>query len=204
MLGHEAGRNMLIGYPPIWSRGLTLTELLIVLALSTIVLAVAAPAMGQWVRDIEVRSSASTLLATLQAARAEAVTRNASVRLQLPDTQGRPGWQLGCTQSTVRCPQLIRQQATDLATSVRWGAAALNAMPSVDTAITAGSGLPAGVRFDATGAAADIATGADIARIDVTYNNVPSTRRIVVLISARGMARICDPSAGASHPTSCH
>lgn len=194
---------MLTGYPPMLSRGLTLTELLIVLTLSSIVLAVAAPAMGQWVRDIEVRSSASSLLATLQAARAEAVTRNTSVRLRLPDAQGRPGWQLGCTQSTARCPTLIRQQATDLGTSVRWGAAMLTAMPSVGTVIAAGSGLPASVRFDATGAAADIATGADIARIDVTYNNQPTTRRIVVLISAQGMARICDPSASASHPTSC-
>jgi hypothetical protein len=79
----------------------------------------------------------------------------------------------------------------------------LTAMPSVGTVIAAGSGLPAGVRFDATGAAADIATGADIARIDVTYNNQPTTRRIVVLISAQGMARICDPSASASHPTPC-
>jgi type IV fimbrial biogenesis protein FimT len=194
---------MLTGYPPMLSRGLTLTELLIVLTLSAIVLAIAAPAMGQWVRDIEVRSSASSLLATLQAARAEAVTRNTSVRLQLPDAEGRPGWQLGCIQSTARCPTLIRQQATDLGTSVRWGAAMLTAMPSVGTVIAAGSGLPAGVRFDATGAAADIATGADIARIDVTYNNQPTTRRIVVLISAQGMARICDPSASASHPTSC-
>lgn len=194
---------MLMGYPPMFSRGLTLTELLIVLTLSSIVLAVAAPAMGQWVRDIEVRSSASALLATLQAARTEAVTRNASVRLQLTDTQGRPGWRLGCTQATARCPEMIRRQATDLGTSVRWGVAALKAMPAIGTAITAGSGLPAGVRFDATGAAADVAAGDDIARIDITYNNVPGARRVVVLISAQGMARICDPSVIASHPTSC-
>lgn len=194
---------MLTGYPPMLPRGLTLTELLIVLTLSSIVLAIAAPAMGQWIRDIEVRSSASSLLATLQAARAEAVTRNTSVRLQLPDTQGRPGWQLGCTQATARCPEMIRQQTTDQGTSVRWGAASLKAMPAIGTAITPGSGLPAGIRFDATGAAADVATGDDIARIDVTYNNVPSTRRIVVLISAQGMVRICDPSVIASQPTSC-
>lgn len=189
--------------PPL-SRGLTLTELLIVLTLSASVLAIAAPAMGQWVRDIEVRSSASSLLAILQTARAEAVTRNASVRLHLPDTQGRPGWQLGCTQSTTRCPTLIRQQAIDLGTSVRWGAAVLTAMPSVDTAINPGSGMPAMIRFDATGAAADIATGVDIARIDITYNNEPSTRRMVILISAQGAARICDPSASPSHLTSCY
>jgi hypothetical protein len=76
-------------------------------------------------------------------------------------------------------------------------------MPSANAAINAGSGMPAGIRFDATGAAADIANGADVARIDITYNNEPSTRRMVVLISAQGMARMCDPSASASHPTAC-
>lgn len=192
-----------MGYPPVLSRGLTLIELLIVLTLSTVVLAIAAPAMGHWVRDIEVRSSASALLATLHAARAEAVTRNASVQLQLTDAQGRPAWQLGCTQPTARCPTLIRQQATDQGTSVRWGAAVLTAMPSISTAITAGNGLPAGIRFDSTGAAAEIATGADLARVDITYNNEPDTRRLVVLISTQGMARICDPSASTAHPTSC-
>jgi type IV fimbrial biogenesis protein FimT len=83
---------MLKRHTPIYSRGLTLTELLIVLTLSSILLAIGAPALGQWVRDIEVRSNASSLLAVLHAARTEAVTRNAWVRLQLRDTQGRPGW----------------------------------------------------------------------------------------------------------------
>jgi prepilin-type N-terminal cleavage/methylation domain-containing protein len=195
---------MLKRHTTIYSRGLTLTELLIVLTLSSILLAIGAPALGQWVRDIEVRSNASSLLAVLHAARTEAVTRNAWVRLQLRDTQGRPGWQLGCLQPTVRCPSLIRQQATDQGTAVRWGAALLSAMPPIHTAIAAGANFPAAIRFDATGAAPNIATGDDIARIDITYNGEPNTRRMVVMVSAQGMVRLCDASVSNTHPMFCN
>jgi len=195
---------MLKRHTPTYSHGLTLTELLIVLTLSSILLAIGAPALGQWVRDIEVRSNASSLLAVLHAARTEAVTRNAWVRLQLRDTQGRPGWQLGCVQPTARCPSLIRQQATDQGTAVRWGAALLSAMPPIHTAIAAGANFPAAIRFDATGAAPNIATGDDIARIDITYNGEPTTRRMVVMVSAQGMARLCDASVSNTHPMFCN
>lgn len=195
---------MLTRHFPMYSHGLTLTELLIVLTLSSILLAIGAPALGQWVRDIEVRSNASSLLAVLHAARTEALTRNAWVRLQLRDTQGRPGWQLGCVQPTARCPSLIRQQATDQGTAVRWGAALLSAMPPIHTAIAAGANFPAAIRFDATGAAPNIATGDDIARIDITYNGEPTTRRMVVMVSAQGMVRLCDASVSNTHPMFCN
>ena len=195
---------MLTRHFPMYSHGLTLTELLIVLTLSSILLAIGAPVLAQWVRDIEVRSNASSLLAVLHAARTEAVTRNAWVRLQLRDTHGRPGWQLGCVQPTARCPSLIRQQATDQGTAVRWGAALLSAMPPIHTAIAAGANFPAAIRFDATGAAPNIATGDDIARIDITYNGEPTTRRMVVMVSAQGMARLCDASVSNTHPMFCN
>jgi type IV fimbrial biogenesis protein FimT len=195
---------MLTRHFPMYSHGLTLTEILIVLTLSSILLAIGAPALAQWVRDIEVRSNASSLLAVLHAARTEALTRNAWVRLQLRDTQGRPGWQLGCVQPTARCPSLIRQQATDQGTAVRWGAALLSAMPPIHTAIAAGANFPAAIRFDATGAAPNIATGDDIARIDITYNGEPTTRRMVVMVSAQGMVRLCDASVSNTHPMFCN
>ena len=175
-----------------------------VLSLAAVVLAIGAPALGQWVRDIEVRSSAATLLNALQAARAEALTRNASVRLQLPDAAGRPGWQLTCVQSTARCPLTLRQLVVDTGTALRWGAARQGATPSFTQAIAAGAEFPASLRFDASGAAPEITAGAGIARIDVTYDQVPETRRMVVLVSAQGLARICDPVASAGHPQHCH
>jgi type IV fimbrial biogenesis protein FimT len=195
---------MLMRTLPHLPRGLTLIELLITLSVSAVVLATGAPAMGQWLRDIEIRGSASSLLSALQAARAEALARNASVRLELSDKQGRPGWRLVCVQVSNRCPALIRQQAIDIQTGVRWGVSALSGMPAFGAVIVAGHGLPSSVRFDALGAAPAIASGSDVARVDITHANDATARRRVVLIAAQGMTRSCDPSVASAHPEHCH
>lgn len=184
--------------------GVTLAEVLITLTVSAVVLATGAPAMGQWLRDIEIRSSASSLLSALQAARAEALSRNASVRLELNDPEGRPGWRLTCVQVSARCPVQIREETVNTGTGVRWGVATLTGMPAFGTTITAGQGMPASVRFDAVGAAPAVATGADIARIDITHANDANARRRIVLIAAQGMVRICDPAATSGQPGHCH
>ncbi len=184
--------------------GVTLAEVLLTLTVSAIVLTIGAPAMGHWVRDIEIRGSASSLLSALQAARAEALSRNASVRLDLSDAQGRPGWRLGCVQVSKRCPALIRQETVNTGTGVRWGGATLAGMPAYSAAVAAGKRMPAAVSFDAIGAAPAVATSGDIARIDVTHANDANARRRIVLIAARGQVRLCDPSAAVGHPEHCH
>lgn len=184
--------------------GITLAEVLITLSVSAVVLATGAPAMGQWVRDIEIRGSASSLLSALQAARAEALSRNTPVRLELIDAQGRPGWRLACVQVSGRCPALIRQQPVDTGTGVRWGVAMLTSMPDFGTTIAAGQRMPASVRFNALGAAPSVSAGDDIARIDITHANDANARRRIVLIAAQGMVRVCDPAAASGHPEHCH
>lgn len=184
--------------------GITLAEVLITLSVSAVVLATGAPAMGQWVRDIEIRSSASTLMSVLQAARAEALSRNTSVRLELMDALGRPGWRLVCVQVTRRCPAVLRQETVNTGTGVRWGSAKLSNMPAFDVTLAAGQGMPSGVQFDAIGAAPAVAAGGDIARIDITHGGDAGARRRIVLIAPQGMVRVCDPSALAGHPEHCH
>ncbi|MCM0044176.1 MAG: GspH/FimT family pseudopilin [Burkholderiaceae bacterium] len=183
--------------------GMTIIELMTVLTVSSILLAFGAPAAGQWLRDVEVRSSAGALLAALQSARAEAVARNAPVRLRLVDAQGRPGWEVGCVQVTARCPATIRRQPVSAATDVRWGASPPANMPALTAAIAAGTGLPAGITFDALGAAAAVGSGTDISRVDVTHARDDSARRLVLLIAAQGMVRLCDPVAATSRPERC-
>lgn len=195
---------MLIPHSSQRQTGVTLVEVLMTLSVSAVVLAIGAPAMGQWVRDIEIRSSASSLLSVLQAARAEALSRNASVRVELTNQEGRPGWRLVCVRVTTRCPAVIRQQPANTGTGVRWGVATQTSMPAISSAITAGQGMPASVRFDAIGAVPAVATGDDIARIDITHATDENARRRIVLIAARGQVRICDPNASSGHPEHCH
>jgi type IV fimbrial biogenesis protein FimT len=195
---------MLMSHSSAGQTGVTLVEILMTLSVSAVVLAIGAPAMGQWVRDIEIRSSASSLLSVLQAARAEALSRNASVRVELTDTEGRPGWRIACVQVSTRCPAVIRQQPANIGTGVRWGVATLNSMPAYSSVITAGQGMPSGVRFDAIGAAPAVAVGNDIARIDITHVSDANARRRIVLIAARGQVRLCDPYSPVGHPEHCH
>lgn len=204
-----AGAAGLLDYPAggvmLTSRhaGMTIIELMTVLTVSSILLAFGAPAAGQWLRDVEVRSSAGALLAALQSARAEAVARNAPVRLRLVDAQGRPGWEVGCVQVTARCPATIRHQPVSAATDVRWGASPPANMPALTAAIAAGAGLPADITFDALGAAAGVGSGTDIARVDITHARDDGARRLVILIAAQGMVRLCDPMAATNRPERC-
>ncbi len=184
-------------------RGVSLVESLVVLTVSAVVLATGAPALARWVRDLEVRSSAGTLLSALQAARTEAVTRNADVRLALGDAQGRAGWRLSCVRVTPHCPDTIRRQLADGSSHVRWGASPAG-VTTFGTALAAGAGLPGRVGFDALGAAPAIAAGTDLARIDVTHADSADAHRLVVLVAAQGMVRLCDPAASAGHPEHCH
>lgn len=204
-----AGAAGLLDYPAggvmLTSRhaGMTIIELMTVLTVSSILLAFGAPAAGQWLRDVEVRSSAGALLAALQSARAEAVARNAPVRLRLVDAQGRPGWDVGCVQVTARCPATIRRQPVSAATDVRWGASPPANMPALTAAIAAGAGLPADITFDALGAAAAVGSGTDIARVDISHARDDGARRLVLLIAAQGMVRLCDPVAATNRPERC-
>lgn len=65
------------------SRGFTLVELAVALAVLAILLMLAMPAFGQWLRNQRVRAGAESVLAGLQLAKAEALKRNTTVRFSL-------------------------------------------------------------------------------------------------------------------------
>ncbi|RDI25289.1 GspH/FimT family pseudopilin [Pseudacidovorax intermedius] len=75
--------------------GMSLIELMVGVALLAILLALAVPAFGDWMRNARVRTTAESLRAGLQQARAEAIRRNANVRFQLVTTLDN-----GCALST--------------------------------------------------------------------------------------------------------
>lgn len=173
--------------------GVTLIETMVTLSVAAIVLTLAVPAFSDWLNNASVRSSAEALQAALQNARAEAVLRNTSVRFSLNDSKGLPSWSIGCVQVSLQCPALIRQQLVNANTPVRIGIAASIPTGALVNALAAGSSLPAGVSFDALGAVS--ASGADIARIDITHASAATARRMVILIGSGGMIRLCDPAS---------
>lgn len=66
--------------------GVTLIELIVVIAVFAMLMLLAVPTFGNWIQNIRLRATADGVLAGLQAAKSEAVGRNARVRFQLTTT----------------------------------------------------------------------------------------------------------------------
>jgi type IV fimbrial biogenesis protein FimT len=64
-------------------RGVTLIELMVALVILGLIMFVAMPSVGAWIRNTQVRNTASSMLAGLVQARNEAIRRNAPVRFSL-------------------------------------------------------------------------------------------------------------------------
>lgn len=64
-------------------RGLTLIEVAVVLIILALLIVAAAPSLGAWIRNTQVRNTASSLLAGLNQARNEAIRRNVPIRFSL-------------------------------------------------------------------------------------------------------------------------
>jgi type IV fimbrial biogenesis protein FimT len=77
---------------PAWSRGFTITELLIVVTIAGILMAAALPAYNDFVRNQRVKTASFDVFSSLVYARSEAVTRNASVTVTPAGGNWASGW----------------------------------------------------------------------------------------------------------------
>ena len=176
---------------------------MIVLSVLSILFALGMPAFGRLLQDIEIRGSAEGLRAALQTARTEAVTRNSLVRISLIDQSGKPAWTLGCVHASARCPEAITTYSAAADTKIRWGASSVDDLIQLDVALAAGHQMPAGVTFNALGAAPGVVSGADASRIDVIHLVSNEAKRLVLMIAAAGTVRLCDPSAASDSVLRC-
>lgn len=78
-------------------RGVTLIEVMMVLAIAAIILAAAVPNFREFVARNRLDSAAQDLLASLQLARSEATRRGAQITLRLDGTAGSKNWGSGWT-----------------------------------------------------------------------------------------------------------
>ena len=187
-------------------RGITMMEVMVSVAIIAIVLAIGIPSMTAWMQNVQVRSTAESVLTGLQFARAEAVRRNTPVRFNLTDAAGTAVWTVNCVTVTSSCPAGIQTSSSPLTgENARVGidVDALTAS-NFNTVIGAGAGLPAGITFDGLGRVPAANIGTDIVRIDVTNATYAAARRMVVYITNSGAAKLCDPSLSlATNPRGC-
>ncbi len=188
------------------TRGFTLLELLITLALLGVLLALALPSFATWSRNVKARSTADALQNGLRLAQSEAVRRNRQVMLSL--TNATPSLTAAAaangTNWVVRTVPVPGETATfveggslggvgvDVAVTSNWesicfnsfGRLVANAAPGAST--TGGSAISAGT--------CDLpANGAPVTYDLAAPNAQPGVdRRYRVTVSFSGQIRLCD------------
>ncbi|MES2025384.1 MAG: GspH/FimT family pseudopilin [Pseudomonadota bacterium] len=198
---------------PRYQRGVSLLELLIGVAIVSILLAVGMPTFGLWIQNTQVRTAAESVQNGLQVARNEAVRRNTSVRFNLTSSAGLVAWRV-CVVAGSDCGEVIQQRSdAEGGANARVGVSTV-APPAVvpatqyATALVAGAGLSeeggAGVTFNGVGLVPTANIGTDITRVDIINTSTSDARRLVVVVSTGGLIRMCDPAHTlASNPQGC-
>lgn len=199
-------------------RGVSLIELIIGIVVLSLVLALGMPSFSAWVQNTQTRTAAESILNGLQLARNEAVRRNANVRFSLTNGSGKVAWQVGCVDVRDDCPEKIQERLADEGgVNARVGVSTVvpsSPVPATQyaTALAIGAGLSsgeseggeesegseaeateAGVTFNGVGAIPSANVGTDLTRIDVMNAASDEVRRLVIVIGAGGVARMCDP-----------
>ena len=167
------------------SRGFTLIEMLIGIALVTILMLTAVPAFNHWIVNTRIRNAAEGIINGMQIARAEAVRRNTLAQIVIGTDSG---W-------TVSLPltgeQVQQRPAADGASNVT-----VTILPAgADTLTFSGMGWVAN-NDDAS---------PSITRIDVTSANTAGTevRPLRVILGTGGAMKMCDPAVAAGDPRAC-
>lgn len=177
------------------SRGFSLIELMVVVAIAVILTLVALPGMGDWLQNSRMRSAAESMGNGLRFAQAEAIRLSRQTAFVATST----GW-------TVSYIQVVA--AADSATGLPL---VLQTSPSVENVtITQGSGTPAVLAFNSlgrVGGASSLAGPFPAITADAIYNIASSSgsRHMRLIVSPAGKVRICDPdkSFSTTNPDGC-
>lgn len=185
--------------------GFTLVELLIAIALLSVLLSLAAPSFTTWIRNAQVRTVAEALQNGVRMAQAEAVRRNRQAVFFL--TADTPG--LGATAQVDGSNWVVRwiPQPGDTVTAaapalepfVRGGALADVAAGVTIEGPAAVCFNPVGRRVAATAAATGVAGAActaTAAQFDI--KRADGARPLRVTVALGGQVRMCDPSRALS------
>lgn len=187
--------------------GVTLIELLLGIAILSILLAMGMPMFGGWIQNSQIRTATESIQNGLQLARIEAVRRNASVRFSLTDVNGLVAWNVGCVTIRDDCPATIQQRSSgEGGANARVGVAIATdaAAATYSVALAAGAGLSAGAGVTFNGFGTVPNATADIARIDVVNAIAADARRLVIFVGSGGLTKMCDPALPlVDHPQGC-
>jgi type IV fimbrial biogenesis protein FimT len=205
------------------SRGFSLVELLITLAIFGILLATGASSFRTWINNMRVRTTAESIQNGLQLARGEAVRRNSTINFSLTS-----GLDAGCSLITTNTASVSSWvvsfdspagacNATPLNEAFSPSDAANNPAPRIlqsRSAAESGNNVrvttnQSSLVFNGLGRLVPIPANTVVISVtDTDANNcapVGATRCLDVRVSAGGQVRMCDPAldAGGADPQRC-
>lgn len=161
--------------------GLSLIEMLVVVAIVAILAATGIPSFNEWIQNTQIRTAAESIASGLQTARAEAIRRSTPVEFTLTGNggAGETGW------------QIVERNTGDILQSAPAGEGSRNAT----LATTPGDART--LTFSSLGRALDSNADATprLEKIDIdNLNLAPSiSRNLRIELTLGGSIRMCDP-----------
>lgn len=199
------------------SKGFTLVEAMVVLAILGLMLAYAVPAFTTWLQNARIRATAETIQQGLMSAKSEATSRNAQVRFQLTSDLSS-----ACVRSTTASNWIV-----DL---VDLGAGPDAVTGACDVPVTDNPPVPPSIlhKRSATEGSAGIVVGVGVQEVvfngmgriapvpaaPITYQVFAGTESqcrhaggtltcLRVLVSPAGQVRMCNPAFPSGDPQAC-
>lgn len=191
--------------------GFTLIEMIVTLAVLSILLALAAPSFQAMVANAQLRSTAESVMAGLQLARAEALRRNTNVSFWMVNSLS-----AGCASSATSTSWVVSLDALNGSCNAT---PALNLAPRI-VQVRSGTEVGGGVTVSASSAANAAAScvtfngfgaatanctggGTPLREIDFTSNVANAASRTIQVV-AGGSIRMCDPAVNdTDNPLNC-
>lgn len=197
------------------ARGFSLIEALVAMAIMGLLMSLALPSFSEWAVNAQVRATAEMLQSGLQYARAEAVRRNALVRLQLTTSLDK-----GCALSTSG-PHWVVNKGSASPAGACGQAISDSSEPYLlrksetvrSNTVTVLSASRSALGFDGLGRLASLGGSNDTAifSLDVSASNGScqadggTVHCLRVLVMPGGQVQVCDPSqSSTSSALYCH
>jgi type IV fimbrial biogenesis protein FimT len=185
------------------SRGFTLIELMVALAIGSLLVVLGLPSFNEFLRNSEIRSTTESLVNGLRVARTEAVRRNQPVTFTL--ISGGPGWTVDQVNAPCPAKNIQKYSKAEGGTNI---AVARKTIPGVASAAVSvtfnGVGRINAAPTDASTCAA--AATPNLERLDISsaIASAARTLRIVLPVDngTQGV-RVCDPALPSTDPRAC-
>lgn len=164
-------------------QGFSFVELLIGIAMMTILASLSLPSYKLWIQNTKIRTTAESIQNGLQIARSEAVKRNDQVRFQLGVNSA---WSVGCVTVTIDCPSIIQSRMTGEGSS---------------TDITVSTNAEDAIVFNSLGTVNTLP--APFSQLNIDSSESSDDRPLRVTLGVGGNTRMCDPALTGSDPRKC-